>query len=132
MARMVPPPVRNHETGCLLWQGKLQPNGYPAGAHRRAYAKAHGPIPPGMSIDHRYDLGCRFKHCIEPTHLEAVPLIENIRRSYAARGLVDACGKGHAYTSENTLTKKRGRQCRICQREYRRNHYRKSKARLKV
>lgn len=123
----IPSPVRNPETGCLLYQGKLQPNGYPSGAHRRAYVKAFGPIPEGLTIDHRWDLGCRYKHCIEPTHLEAVTRIENIRRSYAARGLANACTKGHEYTPENTLVKKNGRACKACQREHRRRHYEKTK-----
>jgi hypothetical protein len=125
--RKIPEPVRDEETGCLLWQGKVQPNGYPCRAHRRAYIKAKGPVPPGMTIDHVWELGCRYKHCIEPTHLEAVPLVENIRRAQVHRTrkpLASTCRKGHEFTPENTLwRKKKGRTCRACQREYRRAHY---------
>ena len=125
--RKVPPPVRDLETGCLIWQGALNPKGYPYHAvYRRFYEQAKGPIPPGMVIDHVWERGCRHKSCVEPEHLEAVTRVENIKRGYAARGLTDACGKGHPYTPENTLVKAKGRACRTCQREYRQNHYKKT------
>lgn len=126
--KKVPPPVRDPETGCLLWQVFVHPNGYPDGAHRRAYEEAYGPIPAGYQIDHVWERGCRHKHCIEPTHLEAVTQQENLRRQREAAGLVDRCGKGHLYTAENTIQKKNGsRACRECQREYQRRHYHRRK-----
>lgn len=131
MARTVPPPVEDPETGCLLWQGYIQPNGYPASAHRRVYEKAHGPIPDGFDIDHVWDKGCRYRHCIRLEHLEAVPHSENVRRGMAARGQAENCAKGHKYTDENTRWRTtRGRPTRVCltcQREYQRQHYRRSK-----
>jgi hypothetical protein len=80
---------------CLVWQGYVTPKGYGqinrkdyeqrkggglAYVHRVAYEHAHGPIPPGLTIDHVEDRGCRFKACCEETHLEVVTRGENSRR----------------------------------------------------
>lgn len=45
-------------------------------AHRVVCELAHGPIPDGWEVDHL----CDVPRCIEPTHLEAVPRVENERR----------------------------------------------------
>ena len=56
-------------------------------AHRWAYRLCVGPIPHGLQIDHR----CRNKSCVNPAHLEAVTLKENLRRANT-RAL---CPRGH-------------------------------------
>lgn len=63
-------------SGCWLWKGHLNNNGYgrfytePGScyAHRWAYTRWVGPIPEGFQIDHL----CRVRHCVNPSHLEAV------------------------------------------------------------
>ena len=75
---------------CWEWRGALFPNGYGCfsldgqsiGAHRFSYELAFGPIPSTLCLDHL----CRNKKCVNPAHLEAVTVVENVRRGYAAKG----------------------------------------------
>lgn len=72
------------ETGCWIWQGATQRNGYGVlrrkgknlRAHRYYYQLEHGPIPPGMDLDHL----CRNRLCCNPAHMEVVTRVENLRR----------------------------------------------------
>lgn len=83
--------VEDPSSGCLLWQGRVHWTGYGAfskngkwlQAHRVVYEHLVADIPDGMSIDHVYERGCRNKSCVNPAHLEAVTMQENIRRYYA-------------------------------------------------
>lgn len=50
-------------------------------AHIASWALANGPIPAGMTLDHK----CRNTKCIRPSHLECVTRPENTRRGNAAR-----------------------------------------------
>ena len=43
-------------------------------AHRLAFAIEHGPIPDGMTIDHK----CKRRNCVAPAHLRAVSFLENL------------------------------------------------------
>lgn len=74
---------------CWLWLGGKKAAGYgnmairrPDGswtqtpAHRWSYAQMVGPIPAGWEVDHV----CRVRACVNPAHLEAVPVVENRRR----------------------------------------------------
>lgn len=79
-------------TGCRIWTGRtrkrkggdedgainLRINGrhVTRAAHRISFEVFKGPIPDGHDIDHC----CVNSLCIEPTHLEAVTHLENIRR----------------------------------------------------
>jgi hypothetical protein len=71
-------------TGCWLWQGYHQPNGYgkfsyngqPRYAHRVSYELHVGPIPNNLVIDHL----CGNTRCVNPDHLEAVTQQTNIIR----------------------------------------------------
>lgn len=100
--------------GCLVWHGFITADGYgqygSVRAHRVAFQKANGPIPSGMTIDHL----CRNTLCINPDHLEAVPILENVRRGQ--RFTAVACRHGHPYNEENTRveTDQRGRTSRRC------------------
>lgn len=109
---------------CLRWTGAHTPKGYGQIAiekrrqavHRVAFSTWVGPIADGLEIDHVKARGCRFRDCIEPTHLEAVTHVENI-----ARALVKThCLNGHEMTPENSKPTNRrdrppgGRRCRRC------------------
>lgn len=69
---------------CWLWQAGCFVNGYGQFdregsnqlAHRVAYDFTHGSIPTGLTVDHL----CRVRLCVNPAHLEAVTIQENLRR----------------------------------------------------
>ncbi len=84
--------VLTPETGCWLWTGATQPNGYgrfrEGGvgskvlfAHRFSYEMLVGPIPPGHAVDHL----CRNPSCVNPRHLRPLPHDENTRRANSLR-----------------------------------------------
>jgi hypothetical protein len=83
-------------------------------AHRAAYELAHGPVPPGMVLDHR----CRERTCINPAHLEPVPNRENVLRGVgpsAVNARKTACKRGHPLAGPNLYRMPDGRrQCRAC------------------
>jgi hypothetical protein len=114
--------------GCWLWTGTILSTGYgqfTAGqafrdmAHRYSYKLAYGEIPDGLQIDHL----CRVRRCVRPSHLEAVTLQENNRRSesYSGRNARKThCPRGHALTADNLVPRRNSRECRICARDFRR------------
>jgi HNH endonuclease len=79
---------RGYKTPCWTWQWNKSNGGYAlTGAgqvnkgesryvHRRDWTRIHGPVPPGMELDHL----CRVRSCINPDHLEPVTKKENARR----------------------------------------------------
>ena len=118
----------DESTGCWNWTGYRRPQGYGAlkvgqnhqAAHRISYELHVGPIPDGLTIDHL----CMNRLCVNPEHLEAVTLHENILRSnnmaakYAQR---THCKNGHPFSGDNVYQRKDGgRGCRQCQRDRRR------------
>lgn len=82
-------PVR---LGCWVWHGPRNAQGYArfanerreANVHRWAYCYFLGLFPGHLTLDHL----CRVRQCVNPLHLEAVPIEENIRRG--SSGLADA------------------------------------------
>ena len=122
------------ENGCWEWHGNVL-RGYGRGtkdgrsviAHRGVYESLRGPIPEGMTCDHV----CRNTLCVNPDHIDLVPLGQNITRAYAAKRDREAFGCGHPRTEENQQPAgkdKKGRpvaRCRICWRAYKREHERK-------
>jgi HNH endonuclease len=115
------PEIRAVDAGkCVVWQGCRDRDGYGARwmdgrrvfVHRWAYEQAHGPIPPGLTIDHL----CRNPTCYNVTHLELVSRAENNRRATWRH----SCKHGHLMTPDNTLWEASGkRRCRICRTETR-------------
>lgn len=128
-----PQPVRDRleanscpepNTGCWLWTGALDKDGYAkftAKSGERKYWRGHiasyeefiGPVPEGLELDHL----CRTKSCINPVHLEPVTGYENMRRgtAWTFRLAITHCPKGHEYDEQNTYrSESRHRQCRAC------------------
>lgn len=112
-------------SGCWLWERRINGNGYGATmrrgrnflAHRVSYEMHHGPIPPGLVIDHL----CRNRRCVRPDHLRAVTLRENSlageHPSFVAHR-EGRCLAGHDM-SEHGRTKPDGRRfCALCARDY--------------
>jgi hypothetical protein len=111
---------------CWEWGGFVRDDGYgllsvkdkTRYAHRLMYEESKGKIPEGLTIDHL----CRNRKCINPEHLEAVIIQENIARAKGYRYRKDTCRRGRSLLEPGGTTKKG--LCRICQNrlnyEYRR------------
>jgi hypothetical protein len=109
-------------SGCWLWGGygtyrypQITINSKKFYAHRAAYELFRGPIPHGLTIDHL----CRVTWCVNPQHLEAVPIGENIRRGTPGQHNSDKthCPQGHPYSGDNLILdagRKNVRRCKIC------------------
>ena len=73
------------ESGCIVWAGALNDNGYGRikvrgvfrRVHRIAWELVNGMISDGLVIDHL----CRVRCCVNPAHMEVVTRGENTRRS---------------------------------------------------
>lgn len=128
-------------SGCWLWSGKLDRDGYAhvffdganRMAHRVVYEIVVGPIPAGLTLDHVRAWGCAHRHCVNPDHLEPVPHGVNTMRgsSFASANAAKThCEQGHEFTPANTYMRphRRGRDCRTCIRERALSYYWRRKA----
>lgn len=128
--------VRVSEDGCWIWTGTIR-QGYgvasiprPAGSGHKKQGAAHrivwmlftGQELGDLTIDHL----CQQRPCVNPDHLEAVTLEENVRRGWSAESVArrnrnrdkNCCPLGHPYDENNTYRDGRGgRKCRTCIRE---------------
>jgi hypothetical protein len=120
-------------SGCFLWAGATNRDGYGAfgigkrtvRAHRLAFEHERGPIPAGLKVLHR----CDTPQCVNPEHLFVGTDLDN-QRDMIAKGRgrqggerwrsATHCPRGHAYDEANTRRHARGRKCRACDRERRR------------
>ena len=132
------------QTGCWRWIGAKNSQGYgvvqinkvPMLTHRAAWQHFHGPIAPGLTVDHL----CGQHNCANPEHMELVTLSENSRRGRPRRPLFTdpqrpmyqrpipdrmevrepgKCRYGHDVTKAGAVqVKKRGETvCLACRRE---------------
>jgi len=122
--------VRRTE-GCWYWSGAHISQGYgetwdgthPILAHRAAYELWVGPIPVGYTIDHLchnadpscVGLGadCPHRGCVNPAHLEAVPISTNQLRAYARLPERTHCKRGHSL-EDAIITRHGYKNCRTC------------------
>lgn len=107
--------------GRLYWQGRSQ------GTHRISYQLYVGPIPPGMTVNHKChddDSGCPaglcpHRRCFNPAHLEVVTHKKNLDNGKSCAAVNAAkthCDSGHEFTLANTYIRADGcRTCRKCQ-----------------
>lgn len=116
-------------SSCLLWTGARNGGGYGQvlnqGVHRILYEMVHGPIPKPLTLDHL----CRVRRCVNPRHMEAVTLKENLLRGEgppAQNARKTHCRRGHLLDDDNldayALSKGR-RACKQCRTIYRRRLY---------
>lgn len=134
----------NAVTGCWEWigardsrgYGNVKVSGHVRKAHRAVYELLRGPISEALECDHL----CRVPWCVNPDHLELVPHAVNVNRG-AARWVPAArqrakrrCPRGHGYTKANTYVhpRTRGRSCRECDRERKRDAARRREHHLRA
>lgn len=109
--------------GCWLWTSSINENGYgrftlfaprrTVSAHRFAYEYYRGTIGDSLTIDHL----CRTRSCVNPNHLEAVTMKENIHRGFGHCGnnaRKTHCLNGHELKDPNLYYFKGGRICKAC------------------
>lgn len=128
ITRLVSGSVRDAVSGCLVWTGSRQSNGYGRirvspgkrrTVHTVAYEARHGAIPAGMKVCHT----CDNKPCIEDAHHFLGTQADNMR-DMASKGRGrrverrTTCRYGHARSRENTRIDRNGREiCRVCRRK---------------
>lgn len=109
---------------CWIWTRHIDSDGYGISsfggrnqkAHRIAWEMANGPIPTGLTLDHL----CRVRSCVNPAHLEPVPVVENVMRGHgvgSANASKTECVNGHPFDAVNTYIGTKGhRGCIACRR----------------
>lgn len=108
-------------SGCWLWTGTLNEDGYgkfgKTSAHCVAYAKNRGAVPQGMELDHL----CRVRCCVNPYHLEPVTHTENVLRGSSPSALW--ARRTHCQCGQPLEQYRNRRICRACKRAANRRSY---------
>ena len=120
--------VIDPESSDWIWTGHIDKDGYGKwarrGAHCAVWEHFHGPVPDGLELDHREDLGCQsIRPCVFPGHLLAVTHRVNVLRgnSFAAiNARKTECVHGHPFAGTNLYRWRNRRDCRQCARDRRR------------
>lgn len=128
------------QSECWLWAGAVNRHGYPQRKwdgkthmiHRVVYENEVGEIPEGLTLDHL----CRVTTCINPSHMEAVTLRQNILRGQSPSALNAVrthCANGHKFNKENTgwerrKTSRTARYCKTCRHRHMAAWYARKKA----
>jgi hypothetical protein len=118
--------VIDQETGCVLWTGYRNRDGYGDISvdnthymvHRVVWELLEGPIADGLVLDHVKARGCLNRHCASITHLEPVTQRENLLRAQSFNAAKTHCRNGHEFTEANTYLWRGERRCRRCNRDY--------------
>lgn len=118
--------IKVTESGCWEWTGgffagkeygQFSAFGKTLIAHRFAYEALRGPIPDGLTIDHL----CRNPACMNPSHHEPVPDVENVMRGFgpfAVNARKFECKRGHPFVDSNVhYTTSGSRMCMECHRQ---------------
>ena len=109
-------------SGCWLWSAATFRGGYGLAwkdgknklAHRVVYEAIVGPIPDGLTLDHK----CRVRCCVNPDHLEPVTFRENVLRGMsipAQQSRQTHRLRGHELSGSNLRIETNGsRRCKAC------------------
>ncbi len=117
---------------CWLWTGATRNRGYGDAwangkhyaAHRLSYEALVGPIPKGLTIDHR----CGVTSCVNPEHLQAMTMLDNCLLGSKAQNT--HCPKGHPFEGRNVIWIKTSRMCRICKQDKDRRYHWRNRERI--
>lgn len=126
LTRLFDKAIPEPNSGCVLWLGALNKDGYSNFSfrgrsdlgHRASYILHRGEIPDDREIDHT----CRVRCCVNPDHLELVTRAQNLARSPLClpnrRAAQTHCVNGHLFDEVNTyLDPNNGKRvCRTCKR----------------
>lgn len=113
------------ETGCWIWQGYCQKDGYGqvglggkvVHVHRLMYVLCVGDLKRRHHVHHK----CENPPCCNPNHLEQLPPKDHAKTMDLTNNGRDhrektSCPQGHPYAESNLGRYKNGRYCKACRR----------------